>query len=94
MCLRREVGMNYQDWDTKDKIGSSGGLFSSMFFVGAAAGLIAGLVLAPKPGKESRGMIKERFSSVRDKVTKRESTNGAGLEEESLESALRADYVH
>jgi hypothetical protein len=27
-------------------------------------------------------------------VTKRESTNGAGLEEESLESALRADYLH
>jgi hypothetical protein len=39
-------------------------------------------------------MIKERFSSVRDKVMRRGSTNGAGLEEESLESTVRADYLH
>jgi gas vesicle protein len=94
MCLRGEVGMNYQDWDTKDNAGSSSGFFSSMFFVGAAAGLIAGLLLAPKPGEESRGMVKKRFSSLRDKVIRRGSTNGAGLEEESLESAVRADYLH
>ena len=65
-----------------------------MFFVGAAAGLFAGLLLAPKPGEESRGMVKERFSSLKDKVMRRESTNGAGLEEGSLESAVRADYLH
>jgi gas vesicle protein len=94
MCLRGEVGMNYRDWDSKDKVGSSGSFFSSMFFVGAVTGLITGLLLAPKPGEESRGMIKERFSSVRDKVMRRGSTNGAGLEEESLESAVRADYLH
>jgi gas vesicle protein len=94
MCLRGEVGMNYQNWDTKDKAGSSGGFFSNMFFVGAAAGLIAGLLLAPKPGEESRGMVKERFSSLRDKVMRRGSTNGAVVEEESLESAVRADYLH
>ena len=94
MCVRGEVGMNYQDWDSKDKVGSSGGFFSSMFFVGTAAGLIAGLLLAPKPGEESRGMLKERFSSVSDKVMRRESTNGAGLEEGSLENAVRADYLH
>jgi gas vesicle protein len=62
-------------------------------FVGVA-GLIAGLLLAPKPGKESRGVVKERFSSVRDKVMRRGSANGAELEEESLESAVRADYLH
>jgi gas vesicle protein len=94
MCLRGEVGMNYQDWDTKDNEGSSGGFFSNMFFVGAAAGLIAGLLFAPKPGKESRGMVKERFSPVRDKVMRRGSTNGAELEKEGLESAVRADYLH
>jgi gas vesicle protein len=93
MCLRGEVGMNYQDWATKDNQGSSGGFFSSMFFVGASAGLIAGLLLAPKPGEESRGMLKERFSSLRDKVMRRGSTNGVGLEEESLESTVRADYL-
>jgi gas vesicle protein len=94
MCLRGEAGMNYRDWDVKDKVGSSSGLFSSMFFVGAAAGLIAGLLLAPKLGEESRGMVKERFSLLRDKVMRRESTNGVGLEEGSLESAVRADYLH
>ena len=94
MCLRGEVGMSYQDRDTKDNQGSSGGFFSSMFFVGAAAGLIAGLLLAPKSWEESRGMVKERFSLLRDKVIRRGSTNGAGIEEESLESAVRADYLH
>jgi hypothetical protein len=94
MCLRGEAGMSYRDWDVKDKVSSSGGLFSSMFFVGAAAGLFAGLLLAPKPGEESRGMVKECFSLLRNKVMRRESINGAGLEEGSLESAIRADYLH
>jgi gas vesicle protein len=94
MCSRGEVGIEYRNWDSKDKVGSSSGFFSSMFFVGTAAGLIAGLLLAPKPGEESRGMVKEHFSSVRDKVMRRGSTNGAGLEEGSLESAVRADYLH
>jgi gas vesicle protein len=94
MCSRGEVGMNYQDWEIKDNQGSSGDFFSSMFFVGAAAGLVAGLLLAPKPGEESRGMVKERFSSLREKVMRRGSTNSAGVEEESLESVARADYLH
>jgi gas vesicle protein len=62
-------------------------------FVGVA-GLIAGLLLAPKTGEETRGMVKERFSSLRDTLRRRGSTNGAGSEEESLESAARADYLH
>ena len=94
MCLRGEAGMNYRDWDVKDKVSSSGGLFSSIFFVGAAVGLFTGLLLAPKPGEESRGMVKDRFSLLRDKVMRRESINGAGLEEGSLESVVSADYLH
>jgi gas vesicle protein len=94
MCLRGEAGMNYRDWDVKDKVSSSGGLFSSMFFVGAAVGLFAGLLLAPKPGEESQGMVKDRFSLLRNKVMRRESINGAGSEEGSVESAVRADYLH
>jgi hypothetical protein len=58
MCLRGEAEMNYRDWDVKDKVGSSGGLFSSMFFVGAAAGLL----LAPKPGEESGGWSKSALA--------------------------------
>ena len=94
MCLRGEVGMNYQDWAAKGNQGSSGGFFSNMFFVGMAAGLIAGLLLAPKPGEESQGTVKEWFSLVRDKVMRRRGSTNAGLEEESLESAVRADYLH
>jgi hypothetical protein len=60
----------------------------------AAAGLIAGLLLAPKPGEETRVMVKERFNSLRDKMMRKESTNGTGLEEEGLESTGRADYLH
>jgi hypothetical protein len=64
------------------------------FFVGVATGLIAGLLLDPKTGKENREMFKERFSSVRDRVMRKGSTNGGGLGEEGLESTGRADYLH
>jgi gas vesicle protein len=60
----------------------------------AVAGLIAGLLLAPKTGEESRGMVKERFSSLRDKMMRKGNTNGGGLGEEGLESTGRADYLH
>jgi gas vesicle protein len=60
----------------------------------AAAGLMAGLLLAPKPGEETRMMVKERFNSLRDKMMKKESTNGTRLEEEGLESTGPADYLH
>jgi gas vesicle protein len=60
----------------------------------AVAGLIAGLLLAPKTGEESRGMVKERFNSLRDTLMRKGSTNGGGLGEEGLESTGRADYLH
>ena len=60
----------------------------------AASGLIAGLLLAPKTGKENREMLKERFSSLRDTLMRKESTNGEGSGGEGLESTGRADYLH
>ena len=60
----------------------------------AAAGLIAGLLLAPRTGKENREMFKERFNSLRDTLMRKGSTNGGGLGEEGLESTGRADYLH
>ena len=60
----------------------------------AVAGLIAGLLLAPKTGEESRGMVKERFSSLRDTLMRKETINGGGSGEEGLESTGRADYLH
>jgi gas vesicle protein len=62
--------------------------------VGAAAGLITGLLLTPKTGEESRRMVKERFSSVRDRAMRKVSTNGGRPEGESVESIVRADYLH
>jgi gas vesicle protein len=56
----------------------------------AAAGLIAGLLLAPRTGKENREMLKERFNSLRDTLMRKESTTGG----EGLESTERADYLH
>jgi gas vesicle protein len=64
------------------------------FFVSVAAGLITGLLLAPKTGQESRRIFKERFSSVRDRAMRRINTNGGSSEGESLESTGRADYLH
>jgi gas vesicle protein len=60
----------------------------------AAAGLIAGLLLAPKTGKENREMLKERFSSLRETLMRKEGTNGRGSGGEGLESTGRADYLH
>jgi hypothetical protein len=101
MCSHREVGMDYRDWDSKDKVGSPGGFFSSMFLVGAATGLIAGLLFAPQTGKKIREMFKERLSSHRDASMGRESmhegwTGGTndGATEESLEGTVHADYLH
>jgi gas vesicle protein len=63
-------------------------------FLVAAAGLIAGLLLAPRTGKENREMLKERFSSLRGTLMRKESPNGEGSGEEGLESTGRADYLH
>jgi gas vesicle protein len=60
----------------------------------AAAGLIAGLLLAPKTGKENRDILKEQFSSLRETLMRKETTNGGGSGEEGLESTGRADYLH
>jgi hypothetical protein len=60
----------------------------------AAAGLIAGLLLAPRTGKENREMLKERFNLLRDTLMRKEGPNGGGSGEEGLESTGRADYLH
>ncbi|MDQ4147316.1 MAG: YtxH domain-containing protein [Pseudomonadota bacterium] len=60
----------------------------------AAAGLIAGLLLAPRPGKENREMLKERFSSLRETLMRKESTNGEGSGGEGPETTGGADYLH
>jgi gas vesicle protein len=60
----------------------------------AASGLIAGLLLAPRTGRESRELLKERFSSLRETLMRTESTNGEGSRGEGPETTGPADYLH
>jgi gas vesicle protein len=69
--------------------------------VGAVTGLIAGLFFAPQAGKQTREMFKERFNFFRNVPVGREYmhegwTGGTndGATEQSLESTVRADYLH
>jgi hypothetical protein len=39
-------------------------------------------------------MLKERFSSLRETLMRKEGSNGEGSGEEGLESTGRADYLH
>jgi gas vesicle protein len=60
----------------------------------AAAGLIAALLLAPKPGEEICGMVKEWFNSLRDKMMRAESTNGTGLNDRIYRQQLQSPVPH
>jgi gas vesicle protein len=55
----------------------------------AAAGLIAGLLLAPRTGKENREMLKERFNSLKETLMRGEGSRGEGPE-----TTGPADYLH
>ena len=57
------------------------GLIATGIVIGAIAGVVAGLLLAPKSGKETRGMIKERFDAIRESL--RRSKAGNVAEEET-----------
>ena len=59
----------------------------------AAAGLIAGLLLAPRTGKENRELLKERFSSLRETLM-RKGSNGGESGGEGPETTGPADYLH
>jgi gas vesicle protein len=61
--------------------------------VGAVTGLIAGLLLAPQTGKESREIVKERLKLGQRYADEKGKHQREGSQE-SLESAVRADYLH
>jgi gas vesicle protein len=58
MQERKEDGMS-------NSSGSTG--FGIGMLVGAIAGLIIGLLYAPRPGEESRELVRQKASEVRDK---------------------------
>ena len=49
-----------------DKDTASG--FAIGFIVGAAIGLAAGLLYAPRPGEETRELLREKAAGVKDKA--------------------------
>jgi gas vesicle protein len=58
------------------------GKFALGALVGAAAGLIAGILTAPKSGKETRGDIKAKAAELKTEAAKR-----------AEEAKLKADHV-
>jgi len=58
--------------------------FAIGFFVGAAIGLAIGFLYAPRPGAETRKLIKEKAEEVKVKAT--------GVIDKVQESAAKAKY--
>jgi gas vesicle protein len=64
-----------------------------IYLVVGAAGLLIGLLIAPKAGEETRERVKERFNMYKDRLMRKETTNGAGGDE-GIASTVQADYLH
>lgn len=47
----------------------SGGEFAIGLLIGAAVGLAVGFLYAPRPGVETRAMLKERTEQLREKAS-------------------------
>ena len=48
---------------------NSGGAFGIGLLVGAAIGLAIGFLFAPRPGEETRQLLKEKAGAARDRAT-------------------------
>lgn len=46
----------------------NGGSFAAGFLVGAIAGAIIGLLFAPRPGEETRQILKEKVADIKEKA--------------------------
>ena len=44
---------------------------------GALTGVVAGLLLAPKTGRETRKMLKTKFGSLKNRISKPKNTDSA-----------------
>lgn len=53
--------------------------------IGAAAGTVAGLVLAPAPGKETREKIKEASTNFKDDLDKKLNELSSKLDDETID---------
>jgi gas vesicle protein len=64
-----------------------------MYLIVGAAGLLIGLLLAPKTGEETRERVKERFNLYKDRLMRKETTDGAGGDG-GVATTGQADYLH
>jgi gas vesicle protein len=64
-----------------------------MYLIVGAAGLLIGLLIAPKTGEETRERVKERFNLYKDRFMRKETTNSAGGDE-GIASTVQSDYLH
>ena len=56
------------------------GLIATGIVIGAVAGVVAGLLLAPRSGKETRSAIKEQFGAIRERLGRGRAGNSAAEE--------------
>jgi len=67
----------------------SGSSFAIGFLVGAIAGVAIGLLYAPKPGKETRAMLREKAGEIKEKAGEIKEKAGE-VTEKAKEAALEA----
>jgi gas vesicle protein len=61
-----------------------------IYLIVGAAGLLIGLLIAPRTGEESRERIKEQFTMYKDRFMRKETPNG----DEEIASTVQSDYLH
>jgi len=61
----------------------TGASFAIGFILGAAVGVAIGFLYAPKPGKETRALLKEKAEQAREKASE--------VAEEAKEAAVKAE---
>jgi gas vesicle protein len=64
-----------------------------LYLIAGAAGLLIGLLIAPKTGEETRERMKEQFTMYKDRLMRKETANGAGGDGE-VATTGQADYLH
>lgn len=79
------------------------GFLNASFMAGMITGVVVGMLLAPKPGKDARGTLKEQFGTVRDRLMRKEQNvpmeaskvgKPGHMEGGEVGSTSRPDYPH
>ncbi len=66
--------------------------FTAGFILGAVAGVAIGFLYAPKPGKETRELLKEKAEKVKEKAEKARE-KASEVTEKAKEAATKAEKI-